>query len=778
MSRRMPWLLLLALPACKHDDPPPPIYLEGLKTSDAGVFVGQGIGTATEVRVPVFATNNYGAMVPAATIAVTSDGTLQTASITPDSSGYGEAILQPGHLGGFTVSAVAGSATADGAGFAIDATPGTIEFPTVAGSGATLMANAGNGLAWAVGGEVWWALPGGAPPIRILSLTTPVLSMVPAQVDADGVTDLLLRSETEVILLKGRDEGGLSWGTGFGGGTMTASSLQDLDGDNIVDLLLGVQDADNVTHVVWATGDGLWNFEQETFLDVTYGILGATGEDYNGDGLAELTLLTEDGLLRRYDRYEGAWVSATTADYELGLGSGAQMLPSADINGDRIPDILAYGPMSDGSGSQAWIVTAGAASPTRYRLFDPANLPAWLGMTVGDLTGEGIFDVAMATPSQLLRVVWGSPQANPTIFVTTDAPTGPALAIGRWAGDDYPDIALASDRIVILPGAVTIDDPSTTDLDETVPWRVQTPAGQLWKLDVDGAPWIGDFSGDGLADIAMIASVDSAIGVRTFVGNTNDGGGLVAGPLVTLAPTGKAMGVAVCNGQLHALLDPGTPTLYRYDIDEAGLLSEALAPIEMPGATLIACGNFLAGDVVVAGPTGSLTYVDADGFVNQGEPSSDVTAIAVQDTDGDGIDTVAQCKDEACQMLSADVDGDGLSDLVTLAGGTLTVEVSSGASYSQLESATGLWLGDVDGDGLADIVTGGAGFWRSYRATNSALVPEDGHYIWWPISDRVSFGDLSGDGIPDLIVAAAADTDPADAVDWTGTMIYSPATAR
>lgn len=122
-------------------------------------------------------------------------------------------------------------------------------------------------------------------------------------------------------------------------------------------------------------------------------------------------------------------------------------------------------------------------------------------------------------------------------------------------------------------------------------------------------------------------------------------------------------------------------------------------------------------------------------------------------------------------MGAADFDGDGSIDLATLSNGTLEVEIA-GTSYSASEDATGLWVGDADGDGTADVVVGGAGYWRVYRVFAGGITPGDGHYVWWPISDQVSFGDLDGNGVPDLLCGAAPDTNDSDAVDWTGRLVY------
>lgn len=768
--------VMLLLWACKEDPKETPDYLSPLASEVAGVWIGRGVGTPEAVSVPAYATDARGAPVPTAAVEITGGASL---TVTPDGSGWGVAALSPGAPGRTALTAAAGGATAEGEAWALSAAPASLEFPTAEGRHVEHMARAGAGIAWSVGGEVWWGVPGGAPPARVLALEGQILELISVEVDADGATDLLVRAEDALVLLRGRDAGGLTAGAAFGPGDqdlISAATVADLDGDGVSDLLIALQSGTS-THIAWCVGDGVWGFTQRSALDLSYPVSGVSAEDYTGDGVAEVTVLTIDGLLRRYALYESGdpevpatWVSATTADYELELGIGAHLLPSIDVNGDRVPDIVAYGPLASGSGAQAWVVTAGAADPTRYRLFTADAIPSSLAVAPGDLDQDGTTDLAILADTTLMRVIWGAASAAPTVFNTAGLPAGAAVAVGSFAGDSYPDIAIGVDRVIGLPGAFTTDDPNTADTDEAVPWRIQTPNAQALALDVGGDPWAGDLNGDGIVDVVAAIRGDASVGLRAFTGAAEGDGTLTANALVVLGEGGDVLDLAVCGDQVHILLDDGAPALFRYTVSPDGALSEALPPVEIPDARLIACGTFPAGDVAVA--TGaSLIYLDDQGLQNPGEPSTNITALAAWDRDGDGLDEAAQCRDAGCALAVADLDGDGVDDLATLANGALTVETLAG-TLTAAEDATGLWAGDIDGDGIADLSAGAGGYWRAWRVLPGGIAPESGQFLWWPTSSTVAFGDLNGDGAPDLITTGRED-DPGDAVDWTGRLILS-----
>jgi hypothetical protein len=780
MKLRACVLVALLLPACKKEEVVVPDYLEPFSKDPVGVIVGDAIGTRDQIRLPVFAINAAGAPVPADAISLTSSATLESGSITPGGDGWGEAVLLPGQEGLFPVTATAGGASGLGNGYAVAAKPGRLEFPVIPSTQVSELAAAGGGLAWAIGGDLWWGRPE-AQAVKVLSLAEEIVALNPVQADGDGVTDLMVQSESGLFLLKGRDEGGLAWGAGFsasaamGSAQVSGATVADLDGDTVPDLLVSLE-GDGITRVVWLKGDGLYNFTQEKVLEIAYKVFGVSGEDFDKDGTAEISVLTEDGLLRRYGEYDGGWIPATTADYDLEIGPGSRLLPSQDVDGDRIVDILAIGPGSDGAGYRAWAVTIGGADPKQFRLLADLD-PEWSAMAVGDLTGDGLVEIVLTSPDALRRVIWDKDE-GPVVYGTTGVPLGPAVAIGNFDGpnpdgSDLPDVVVGVESgLVVLAGDSIEDDPETPG-DESVPWRVRTPTGSVLAINAAGAMWVGDATGDGIVDVVGFVNGDTSVGVRAFIGIPagEEAESLDGGNMVSLSGAGTPLGVAVCGNTLHALLDIGEPTLYRYTVAVDGILSEALPPITIPGGNTVACGNFAAGDVVVGVPDGHLTYVDAAGFVNEGEPSTGVVSLTARDADGDGLETVEQCATTGCVVEAGDLDGDGLEDKALLEEGVLTIE-AGGASYTLSKAATGLWVGDVDGDGVSDVVAGGGGYWRSYRVVAGGIVPADAHFVLWPIEGRVPFGDLSGDGLPDLLCNALPDTDPDDLAEWDGRLVY------
>ncbi len=122
-------------------------------------------------------------------------------------------------------------------------------------------------------------------------------------------------------------------------------------------------------------------------------------------------------------------------------------------------------------------------------------------------------------------------------------------------------------------------------------------------------------------------------------------------------------------------------------------------------------------------------------------------------------------------VAAADVDGDGHADIVTGAGpgGGPHVRVFSGADGSELASfmaydpafsgGVRVAAGDVTGDGLADIITGaGPGGGPHVRVIDGAtLMPIHDFFAYDPTfvgGVAVAAGDVTGDGLADIITGA------------------------
>lgn len=114
---------------------------------------------------------------------------------------------------------------------------------------------------------------------------------------------------------------------------------------------------------------------------------------------------------------------------------------------------------------------------------------------------------------------------------------------------------------------------------------------------------------------------------------------------------------------------------------------------------------------------------------------------------------------------AGDLSGDGLPDLLVGAQESGQVFLLDDAAYTSLLAFSGegagasvAGLGDIDGDGYDDALFGGSGgAWRVYGPVTADLLLSEGWTGEGGDTDRFTVaapGDLSGDGRPDLVVAA------------------------
>jgi hypothetical protein len=203
------------------------------------------------------------------------------------------------------------------------------------------MAAAGGGVVVADGTEAWWYPVDSGNGVRVASFTHDIVDMQAVSLDGDGVDDLLLWSQSQILVLRGRATGGLGFLAGWipRDGTVAGVFMGRLDEDANIDLLIAANSTD-AADVVWLTGDGLGAWTPTAVLSLDYEIAGATAEDFDGNGQAEVTVITPDGVLRRYDNGDDGWLAASQTEYSIGIGEGSRIIGGVDLTRDDQPDIL------------------------------------------------------------------------------------------------------------------------------------------------------------------------------------------------------------------------------------------------------------------------------------------------------------------------------------------------------------------------------------------------------------------------------------------------------
>jgi hypothetical protein len=615
---------------------------------------------------------------------------------------------------------------------------------------------------------VWWSGFDGAPAARVLALPESVTGLVPADVDGDGVGDLVVVSPGHLVLLRGRAEGGLVWGAGWAPTddlAFVAAAIADIDGDEKPDLNLAI-DHGGATWIYQLGGDGGWGFTAVDALDLDYAVVGLSAEDLDADGIGEVSLLTTDGLVRRYTKVDGVWDATHHSEYDLHLGDGGLLLPSTDLTGDGVAELVAAGPGADGTGWRAWIVTAGESTPQQYPMVTADAAAPWLGLALGDLTGDGLADLAITTPDTLTWAAWSG--TTFTVGTRDDVPGQPLVDLFDADGDGVLDVALGGPTLRVLPG-IRPDDGG---------WDIAAADAALFGLDLAVEPVVADVNGDAIVDIVGLVPATGGAGValQGLLGVPASGDtaeSLVSGGTVPLAADGAALDVAVCGTRAYALYS-GTDAegtsgtwLARADLDAALGATLDGDPVAVTGAWL-ACGTFAAGEVVVADVSGAVTYVDAAGAVTAGESLGVIGGLAAADVDGDGLDDLLTCADDGCFVGAADLDGDGTVDVAQQDAAGILVTLD-GDAYPLVAPGT-LRLDDADGDGLADLVLADSGAVWVVRAVPGGLTPAVASWTWRPVAGAVHQGDLDGDGLPDAFFLG----DPADPT-WAGAIVYARA---
>jgi YVTN family beta-propeller protein len=443
----------------------------------------------------------------------------------------------------------------------------------------------------------------------------------------------------------------------------------------------------------------------------------------------------------------------STATAITSSGSAGNYTLTATVTGMGVTTPTLTGSVSflDTTNSNSVLGSSPLGSVTLARSFTPASeLPVAAGtgpyaVAIGDFNGDGIADLAVANSGiNTVSILLGDGSGGFTNASGSPVAVGSspfAVAIGDFNGDGIADLAVAnsgSNAVSILlgdgRGGFTNASGSPVGVDRN-----------------PGAVAIGDFNRDGIADLAVTNYVSGTVSI--LLGNGDGTFAPAFGSPVTLGTGPYAVAIGDFNGDGKA----------------------DLAVVKIVGDVSILLGDGSGGFIPAAGSpvaVGSTPYAVAIGDFNRdGIPDLAVTnsgnnTVSILLGDGSGGFTPASGSPVAVgkspySVAIGDFNGEGIADLAVTneTDNTVTILLGNGsggftnASESPVtvgNTPLGVAIGDFNGDGTADLAV------TNYGGNNVSILLNQSTQTAIAQLTRVN---IVGSGTHDVNASYSGDTD-------------------
>lgn len=354
----------------------------------------------------------------------------------------------------------------------------------------------------------------------IYSLNSPQIgagSLAVADLNGDGIPDIARGTpyglypgghyDAGATALLGDGHGNFTAATTLDLGTMHMSVLEvaDFNGDGIPDLLVGDGDpqADTQTvTILLSTGTGTFTAAGSTPTGGQFGSVAIA--DFNGDGIPDVAVAntTANLITILLGKGDGTLAASSAAP----SSTNSTTIATGDFNGDGIPDLV--GIRINSNSSSATILLGNGDGTFTPKSPGPATGDLPTSIAVGDFNGDGKADLAFPNalnelppygPSTVTILLGnGDGTFKPAAASSIALNTEPSLAlVGDFNGDGKADLAI-SGLIFLGSGTGTFAAPSGgTNV-------IGAPGNGL-------APQVaGDLNGDGITDLVSGAAVTMA----------------------------------------------------------------------------------------------------------------------------------------------------------------------------------------------------------------------------------------------------------------------------
>jgi hypothetical protein len=371
-----------------------------------------------------------------------------------------------------------------------------------------------------------------------------------ADFNGDGIPDLVVAQGIQVGVALGNGDGSFQTPAAYYnvGSTLWSTAVGDFNGDGNMDIVIsdGLCNAVNATEISILFGTGSGGFQPVVHYAVTASCLDSVAvADLNGDGLADIAAADAGGNI---SVLLGNGDSTFQTPVNYSAGEGLQSVAVGDFNGDGKADLVAASSFGGvgvliGNGDGTFLSAASYSAPGYLSV-----------VTVADLNGDGKADLALfnaISGSTVVTILLGNGDGSFEAPANYYVSPGYGFVVADLNGDGKIDIAVGNQYggvgELLGNGDGTFQNPLYYS-----PLYLSVPLAPVA---------VGDFNGDGRADLALLFNESPttsvllgavqpvaafleqdgspALTVASLINFPDAGGSLISAPAVAQAPNGE-----------------------------------------------------------------------------------------------------------------------------------------------------------------------------------------------------------------------------------------------